>query len=309
VVEQNLDFARARAVRSKSVGNILRMRGVIEFTNVCFRNCHYCGMRRANGDLSRYVLTPEEIVAGGRCVAASGVRIVMLQAGDHLRYELEGLVDAVRELHHSLGLVVLLCVGDRKAADYLQLFEAGASQAILKFETSNAELYRSYRPHSTLDNRLGLLRELHGMGYDVSSGFIVGLPGTTKADHERDLALLTELPLFAASVSPFVPNEGSPLAGSPYGQLEPTLHFMARMRVLRPELWIPSVSALNLVSRLEGRGDEGQSLGLAAGANVLTVNFTPREVRSSYSIYTLDRYIVELEYARALAGSAGLVID
>ncbi len=40
----------------------MHLRGLIEFTNICKRNCMYCGLRRDNKNLNRYRLSHEEII-------------------------------------------------------------------------------------------------------------------------------------------------------------------------------------------------------------------------------------------------------
>lgn len=298
--------ARACHVRRTFAGTFVHLRAVVEFTNVCHRNCLYCGMRRDNRKLERYGLDAEAIVSAAALAKAQGVVTVMLQGGDHLAYDVGALADAVRRIRFQLRQTVLLCIGDRPLADYERLRAAGAEQAILKFETSNERVYRLLRPHSKLGARLGLLSALAGAGYGVSSGFIFGLPGTGLADTERDLELCSELPLFAVSTSPFVPSQDAPLAKASRPSLGCTLDCLAALRLACPSLRIPSVSALNLLAQHERVLANGQLLGLQAGANVLTANFTPRQQQALYSIYSRERSIVEMEATRRIAAEARL---
>jgi biotin synthase len=76
---------------------------------------------------------------------------------------------------------------------------------------------------------------------------------------------------------------------------------IATMRIVNPEWLIPTVSAL------EQQSAGGQGAGLRAGANVITVNFTPPEQRRNYLIYGGTRHIVEIEHARRQLDTAGLV--
>lgn len=82
----------------------------------------------------------------------------------------------------------------------------------------------------------------------------------------------------------------TPLSGDPMAGIEPTLNSMAAMRILRPDWVIPSVSALNLV---EPRA--GYRRGLAAGANLCTINLTPDGMRNDYLLYKRDRFIMNEE--------------
>src|SRR5512136_1061611 len=55
-------FAAADAVRKEQVGDEIFLRGIIEFSNYCERNCLYCGLRCGNRKLSRYRMTDDEIL-------------------------------------------------------------------------------------------------------------------------------------------------------------------------------------------------------------------------------------------------------
>ena len=60
---------------------------------------------------------------------------------------------------------------------------------------------------------------------------------------------------------------------------------MAVLRIMRPDMIIPSTSSLELVIK------NGQYLGLKAGANAVTLHDgTPVEDESKYVIYKKDRY-------------------
>ena len=54
-------FAAAERVRKEQVGDEIFLRGSIEFSNYCERNCLYCGLRKGNDKLSRYRMTDDEI--------------------------------------------------------------------------------------------------------------------------------------------------------------------------------------------------------------------------------------------------------
>ena len=77
---------------------------------------------------------------------------------------------------------------------------------------------------------------------------------------------------------------------------------MAICRILLRTCLIPSVSALEKIKL------GAQLRGLNAGANVMTINFTPPQYRVKYSIYSKQRFIVSLDHALNTARSAGLKI-
>jgi biotin synthase len=105
------------------------------------------------------------------------------------------------------------------------------------------------------------------------------------------------------SVAPFIPNQGTPLQNQPLGDINLTLNTMAILRIGLKDALIPSVSALEYVCK------GGQLMGLNAGANVLTINFTPHSYRSYYKIYAKDRFIVTLNHAIDIAKMAGLKVS
>jgi len=140
-----------------------------------------------------------------------------------------------------------------------------------------------------LAKRVTAIRYLAGTGWKVSSGFIVGLPGQTPVQVEQTLDLLAELPLAGCSVSPFVAGEQTPFVGAPCGDIDLTLDCVARMRLGAPHWIIPAVSAMRLVS------EDGYVRAFNAGANLATINLTPRAVRADYPIYKRDRIIMDEE--------------
>jgi len=102
------------------------------------------------------------------------------------------------------------------------------------------------------------------------------------------------------SASPFIPSNQTPFWNKPYGDFNLTLNTMAAMRLIFPKALIPSVSALE---KLE---TQGQLKGFNAGANVITINYTPLKHRKNYVIYTTDRKIVSFEHAKKTIDKAGL---
>ena len=119
----------------------------------------------------------------------------------------------------------------------------------------------------------------------MSSGFIAGLPGQTADDLLANFALARDLPLDGCSVSPFIPGDETPLAGATMGGIDLTLNCMAVLRLMRPNWVIPSVSALNLAEP-----GQGYKRGLRTGANLVTINLTPPDIRGNYLIYKLYKF-------------------
>ncbi len=296
--EQEDLFACAREVRRRSSGDELLLRGVIEVSNVCQKNCAYCAMRAKNRGLERYTMGVEEIMEIARAVHDAGIGVVMLQSGQNPTID-ELLLRVVPAIRSELGMSVLLCSGERSRLGYDRLLKLGADSYILKFETSNRELYRSMTGVE-LEGRLQALKAARAAGFLIGTGNIVGLPEQTPQSLVEDLLLGIEVNPDFISSAPFIPNTGTPFEGHPRGDLETTLNTLAIFRVALPRALIPSVSAL------ESSEKGGQWRGLNAGANVMTINFTPQERRSLYRIYSEQRFIVSLAHSLATAERAGM---
>lgn len=232
--EQARLFDAASAIRDQHLGRIAFVRAVVEFSNFCYCNCLYCGMRRDNNGLERYRLSVDDIKQQARAARDAGIGTLFLQSGEDYGYPLDDLCDAIRWATSENDQVVLLCIGKRRRQDYERLFAAGATKFVLKYETSNPLLFARMKPGDTLPTRLTHLAWLKEAGFKISTGFIIGLPGQTIEDIARDILLLKEMGVDMASISPFIPNDKSPLAGQIPGDLNLSLNAIATMRMVLP---------------------------------------------------------------------------
>ena len=123
----------ADQVRRRWVGDAVHVRGIIEFSNYCIRNCHYCGLNRSNTRVQRYRIPPEEIVEIARGAVAMGFKTIVLQSGDDFYYTREMIADIVREIK-ATGAAITLSVGERPTEDYQAWREAGADRVELYTE-------------------------------------------------------------------------------------------------------------------------------------------------------------------------------
>jgi biotin synthase len=194
---------------------------------------------------------------------------------------------------------VLLAVGERPKEVYQKFAQLGADSYILKFETSDPLLYKQIG-HTPLVRRLQCIRWLQELGFKVGTGNIVGLPNQTIDTLAEDILLALKIQPDFVSTAPFIPNQDTPLEHLSVGDLNLTLNTMAIDRILLPSCLIPSISALEKMQK------GGQLLGLNAGANVLTINFTPSQYRGKYAIYSKQRFVVSLDHALETIQSAGL---
>lgn len=298
--EQEELFAESRRLRNRHFGATVVLRGVIELTNVCRVNCDYCPMRRDNvRENDTYFLTADRIVELAELIRDSGIDVVLLQGGEtpSVLPILEDAIPRIRQLYDD-RVEVLLNVGNFKRPQYERLRSLGATSYILKHETSDPDLHQRLR-HETLENRLRHLRDLQEVGFKVGTGLISSLPGQSLDSIVDDIELAGEISADMCSVSPFIPAPNTPMSVSPIGDNELALNVIALLRLRYPHLLIPSVSALERVGG-------GQSRGLDAGANVMTVNFSGASDQKRYLIYGKGRFIVTIDHVRDLVESSGL---
>ncbi|MGQ9505773.1 MAG: [FeFe] hydrogenase H-cluster radical SAM maturase HydE [Thermogutta sp.] len=291
----------ADRVRQEFVGGEVHLRGLIEISNYCVRLCAYCGLRAPNTDLVRYRMSAEEILSSARQAKALGYGTVVLQSGEDPGLSVDFITDIVKRIKGELGLAITLSLGERLEEELATWRWAGADRYLLRFETSQPELYERYHPPKPggPQNRLVLLKRLREMGYEVGSGIMIGLPGQTYAGLADDLWLFREIDLDMIGVGPFIPHPRTPLVDPTFAKTAPdgeqvsanelmTYKVIALSRLLCPRANIPSTTALATLNRKNGR-----ELGLVRGANVVMPNLTPPQYRLRYEIYPNKACLLE----------------
>ncbi|MBE9516942.1 MAG: [FeFe] hydrogenase H-cluster radical SAM maturase HydE, partial [Bacteroidetes bacterium] len=64
--EKKLLFEKATAVKLAEIGNKVHFRGLVEFSNICGKDCYYCGIRKSNTATHRYNVSDEQILDAAR---------------------------------------------------------------------------------------------------------------------------------------------------------------------------------------------------------------------------------------------------
>lgn len=272
---------RAVAHRREIYGNSVFARGLIEFTNHCRNDCLYCGLRASNGTCDRYRLGEDEILDCCDEGYELGFRTFVLQGGEDVWYtdeRLSGIVSRIKDAHPDCA--VTLSVGERSRESYAVLREAGADRYLLRHETATPEHYRKLHPAKmSFDNRIGCLHTLRDLGYQIGAGFMVGSPYQTPGDLARDLKFIETLKPDMCGIGPFIPHHATPFADFPQGTVELTCYLLSILRLIYPNMLIPSTTALGTID------PKGREKGILAGANVVMPNLSPTGVRKKYEIY------------------------
>ena len=286
-------FKRANGVRKEFCGDEVHIRGIIEFSNYCCRNCFYCGLRSDNKNIHHYRMGIGEIVALADGIAQDGVKTIVLQSGDDFGFRRSDICLIVERIKkNNPDTAITLSVGERPFDDYMAFRDSGADRYLIKHETSNPHLYEKLHPGQSLKKRIEILEFLKKIGFQIGSGFIVGLPQQTLDDLAGDILLLNDLNVDMAGIGPFIPNGQTPLASHPYGNPDLTLKVLAAARIVTQNVHLPVTTALATLC-----GENGLLLGFSAGCNVIMPDFTPDNYRKDYTIYD-DKFRITLDLAR-----------
>lgn len=278
----------AYAVKLATVGPVVHLRGLIEWSNRCARNCLYCGIRRDNAALERYSLSPEEIVAAARRAHSFGYGSVVLQGGERQdAAHADFIVRALEGLHEATGgeLGVTLSLGEQDRAVLRRWREAGAHRYLLRMETSDRGLYGRLHPdHPDWEQRRRCLDDLRAEDYQVGTGVMIGLPGQSAASLAQDILLFRGQDVDMIGMGPYIPHADAPLppdAGvfDPREQMRRALNMIACTRLVLPLVNVAATTALQALD------EAGRERGLLAGANVMMPNVTDPTYRSSYHLY------------------------
>ena len=281
----------ADRVRCENVGDEVHLRGLIEFSNHCRRTCGYCGLSAENTLIERYRMSQDEILAAAAEADCLGYGTVVLQSGEDPGLDAQWMCGLIRRIKSRTPLAVTLSLGERDERDLAAWRDAGADRYLLRFETSNRSLFDKIhppRPNKSSD-RVAVLRTLAGLGYEVGSGVMIGIPGQTYDDLARDIELFAELDLDMIGVGPYIAHPHTPLGKTPVdtngkdqipNSEQMTYKVIALARLACPGANIPSTTALATLNKTDGR-----ELGLSRGANVIMPNVTPAKYRRLYEIY------------------------
>jgi len=271
----------ANDIVKKNYSNEVFIRGLIEFSNCCGMDCLYCGIRKSNSKTVRYRLSDEEIIDAIKRGLDAGIKTFVLQSGESRTYndkELAKLLCKIKKITGDESAITLSC-GLMNKDHYKRLKDSGCNRYLMRFETSDEKLYSYLKKGQSLKTRLKGLENLKKLGFEVGSGFMVGLPGETIETTINNALLCKELELDMIGIGPFIPHGETPLKEESSGSLETILRTTALLRILLPYSNIPATTATGSIDAL------GREKALSSGANVLMPNITPTKYKKNYLLY------------------------
>ncbi len=284
-------FEKSAAVKQKFVGNNVYLRGLIELSNICAKNCYYCGIRRANKNLIRYNLNDEEVLSAARFAFDNNFASIVIQSGELQSYKFTdricNLIKKIKELSDN-KLGITLSLGEQTDEVYQKWFDAGAHRYLLRIETSNRALYSKIHPQDALhgfDKRLDCLRALKRIGYQTGTGVMIGLPFQTYNILADDLIFMQDFDIDMVGMGPYIEHADTPLYKykdllmSLNERFELTMKMVAILRIMMKDVNIAATTALQAIDKV------GREKIIKIGANILMPNITPGKYRDSYSLY------------------------
>lgn len=289
--ERKLLFEKSAAVKNKYIGNKVWFRGLIEFSNVCSKDCLYCGIRKGNNSVARYSLTDEEILDAARFAFENRYGSIALQSGElespAVTSRIENLLHRIKDLSDG-KLGVTLSVGEQSPETYKKWFDAGAHRYLLRIEATNEKLYRKIHPDNSkhdFHRRLDCLKSLQDIGYQTGTGVMIGLPFQTTDDLAGDLMFFRDFDIDMCGMGPYIEHAETPLIKYA-GDLLPltvrfdlTLKMIAITRLMMKDINIVAATALQAID------PAGREKAIMIGANIIMPNITPGRYRDSYKLY------------------------
>ena len=292
---QIFDFADK--VRQKFCGEGIFLRGIIEFSNFCARECAYCGLGKFNHQLLRYRMNKEELFKSVEFLASGNIKTVVLQSGEDLGLDPYWLAEIISEIKARFDLAITLSVGEKSKAEYALWKKSGADRYLLKIETSDQNLYAAMHPQMSFAQRLNCLHVLRELGYQVGCGNIIGVPGQTLKILAQDIIFFKKYDFDMLGIGPFIAHPLSPFAKEQEPEVSLVLKTIALTRIVTKNTYLPATTALGSLE------NDYRLQGLKCGANVLMPNFTPQPYRKLYEIYPGKKCIDEA------VGSCNLCLD
>ncbi len=271
-------FKEADRVRKENVGDEVHLRGLIEFSNICKRQCKYCGLRSENREIERYRILKDEILTYVQNAVNMGYRTIVLQSGEDEYYDTDKMVEIIREIK-KYDVALTLSIGEKSYEEFKAFKDAGADRYLIRIETTDQNLYQQMHPNASFENRVQCLYDLKSLGFETGTGCLVGLPNQAIESLADDILFFKELDADMIGIGPFIPHEQTPLKNAEKGDFWLALKVMSLTRINMPNINIPATTAMETLN------PNGRIIALQSGANVVMPNVTSKEYRAKYEIY------------------------
>ncbi len=288
---QKMLFAKAKEVKEREVGKKVYYRGLIEFSNICSKDCYYCGIRKGNSQVSRYNLSDEQILKAAEFAYKSNYGSFVMQSGEinspAFTKRIENLLREIKRLtNDELGITISL--GEQTEETYQRWFNAGAHRYLLRIESSNRELFQKLHPDNanhSYEKRLECLHILKKIGYQVGTGVMIALPFQTLEHLADDILFMRDFDVDMVGMGPYIEHTDTPLYQFRNDlipikeRFDLALRMIATLRIVMRDINIAAATALQAIDPI------GREKAVKVGANIIMPNITPGLYRNNYKLY------------------------
>jgi biotin synthase len=289
--DEKLLFAKAKEIKEMEIGKKVYYRGLVEFSNICSKDCLYCGIRKSNDKVERFNLTDDQIIAAADFAFKNNYGSFVMQSGElqseFITSRIENILKEIKKRTNG-KLGITLSLGEQSDETYQRWFNAGAHRYLLRIESSNKELYQKLHPNDenhSFEKRLECLRSLKKIGYQVGTGVMIALPFQTIEHLADDIIFMRDFDVDMVGMGPYIEHPDTPLYQFreqliPLKQrFELALRMIATLRIVMRDINIAAATALQAIDPL------GREKGVKVGANIIMPNITPGKYRNSYKLY------------------------
>ena len=260
--DEKLLFKHAASVKEKYIGNTVYLRGLIEMSNMCAKDCLYCGIRKSNSHVNRYSLSEKEVLIAIEFAYKNRYGSVAIQSGEinspAFTDKINNILKASKKLTNGEIGITLSC-GEQSEETYRTWFESGAHRYLLRIESSTEELYSKIHPNDANHNfttRINALKTLKKIGYQVGTGVMVGLPFQTLEHLADDLLFMKDFDVDMCGMGPYIEHKETPLYVYKNGllplneRLRLTLRMIAILRIMMKDINIVATTALQTIDKI-----------------------------------------------------------
>ena len=281
----------AYRVKTKNVGKVAYFRGIIECSNICMKDCYYCGIRKSNTNVERFQMDEDEIVREAIWAFENEYGSAVIQSGERQDAAYIDMIERVlKRVKKQTGgkLGITLSLGEQTEETYRRWREAGAHRYLLRIETTSPKLYGQLHPEDhKLEARKHCLALLKKTGWQVGTGVMMGLPGQTSEDLVNDILFMKEIDIDMIGMGPYIPHRDTPMGAAIPAYTDEQkkealtlgLKMIAVTRIVLKDINIAAATALQALEYT------GREMGLKCGANVIMPNVTETEFRPNYALY------------------------
>lgn len=298
---------QAKEVDKSHNDDKITVTALLGYDNICKNQCLYCGMRAGYPGLKRYRMELDEIYKAEEAVKRLGVKRMFFISGEDPKFDFEKILSMVRYAK-KLSLFVSLGAGEFSEEQYKALEAEGLDEYVLKFETSNKDLFTKIKPSTTFEKRMECIDIIKNSKMKLASGNIMGFPHQTLEDIAEDIMLMKELEISWAPVIPYMPVPNTPLAKEGgRGSLETAIKEISILRIMIPSVNItaqqPGEDAKNGLSDFNGNLNA-----LNSGADTLFVDMLPQTLVKDFNVIS-NRVIKGVDALKDLAEASGMKLD